>query len=207
MFFSFICSEEAELKIWKFLPFASQNILITDNFEVWELNYLTPNKQSWNEWIWGTDLEDVPPAFLFNNREWVEDSLVTVIDSPWSGSPESFIYRNNSSFLAQLTAGYLSLCTHVLLNKTTGEKVFARRLDLEEWKMVCSNFAGTMGSLEKARHPYAAKYLEAAYILADFGLEMLNELQSMYRFEPYDSKMVQFAEFFPYHEGVWILIE
>ena len=49
--------------------------------------------------------------------------------------------------------------------------------------------------------------MESAYELANFGLEILQALKAICRFEPYDKKMAQFDESFRFFEGVCILME
>lgn len=134
LFLSCLNAEDVrELKIWKFFRIHEKSILITDSLEVWELNYFSPNKQTWAEWLSLTPAEELfGNDYIYQNKLWNEQSIILCSDYPWINSSESKIYRNNSS--------HLSLCTHILENINTKEKAFARLICTHDWKEICRNF-------------------------------------------------------------------
>jgi len=120
-------------KIWKLFQVHEKSILITHNYEVWELNYLRPYKQTWSEWFYQMPVQDqVGEEYVFQEKLWSEQSSVLCAYYPWNFSQEAQIYRNDVSDL--------SLCTHILENVDTKEKAFARKICPEDWEKIYEQF-------------------------------------------------------------------
>ncbi len=150
-FLSFLNAENTtEFQIWKLFRIDEKAILITDNLDVWELNYLNPNKRTWVEWFYQTPTEELfGNEYLYTDKLWNNESLVICSDYPWFDSFESKIYRNDNC--------HLSLCTHIVENIDTKEKAFARKICTEDWKKIYDSFISryilewfTLGDIKKA---------------------------------------------------------
>lgn len=199
--------ESYESKIWKFFSLGdSKSIMISDDYEVFELNHLTPNKQTWSEWFYGNDPEQVPSEYLLQNKMWEEGTIINVLDYPWITSEEAKLYRNNTHFLS-LTKDYLSLCTLVLEDYVTGEKVFARKIDIQDWAEIYLEFEKAKNILVEHLHPGSKKYLNDSEKLLLFGMKILmakhyllksysGEERKYYEGETQDQKYIEFDEIF-----------
>lgn len=166
MLFATIVNAEnsEEFKIWKFFRVDEKSIVITDNLDVWELNYFC---SAWYDWFLLTTAEEQKRnQYFYQNKPWDEKSIISCIPNLKLDS-ELQTYHPCDSF------SHLSLCTHLLQNLETNEKAFARKISPANWEEIYHNFQVKLKVSMKVAAEEAKDLIQQDNLLLKFAFRCL----------------------------------
>ena len=92
-------SRSKKKPIWKIFPIDKQAVLISDNYQIWLLHGLQPNKLTWNEWVWRVEVPQPDASYFFDVKKWKEGNTISIIYSPWHDCEWKDTYRHDTSLL------------------------------------------------------------------------------------------------------------
>ena len=167
-----IANETVQVKtIWKIFEIDDKRaFLICDDYEVWLLHGLQPNRLTWNEWIWREEVPQPDASYFFDVKKWEEGKTVSIVYSPWHDCEWKDIYRNNTSLLQN--------CHYVIKNNADNAYVFAKLLPRDEWKSFCFLLIEEARELRRLLYfAQAAKVLQSSEAFYDFQRENLNRIE------------------------------
>jgi hypothetical protein len=170
-------------KIWKVFDIAQKSILITDDYEMWELNYLKQNNKTWSEWYNGKTHVQIDEKYIIS-KSWNENSSISISFYPWTSSAEAVDYLNYQDDL--------NLCSHILINMDNQEKIFARQINKNEFIEVYNKFLAEFPAALRICKPEAKKWLEEHIAFLEFKIKIKEELVKFIEKKDYDQKYLDF---------------
>lgn len=177
-----------ESKIWQFFQMGSKAVIITDDYEVWELNFLVKNQQTWGEWIMGSEAEQIPKIQLYLQSKWKPGTVVSVTGRDWEGSREAEYYRESTE--------HLMLCEHFMENLGNHAKAFARKLDSEGWLKDYKIFKAMSDPIKKPNTDEEKEIVADREHLKKFCNQVKIEQQRELDGFPYAKNYVEFEHYF-----------
>ncbi|MCB1107305.1 MAG: hypothetical protein KDK76_04335, partial [Chlamydiia bacterium] len=79
-----ISNETVQNKIiWKNFPMGKNFVMVSDEYQIWMLHGLEPNKQTWGEWIRGEEIPQIEDRYIFKKDQWEPGVEISIIYSPW----------------------------------------------------------------------------------------------------------------------------
>jgi hypothetical protein len=175
--------EYKNCKIWKMFDFAQKSVLITDDYEMWELNYVIQNNKTWSEWFYGNTHVQIDEKYIIS-KSWNENSSISTSYYPWTSSVEAVDYLNDQDDL--------KLCSHILINVDNQEKIFARQINTNEFLKIYNNFLAEIPFALRICKPEAKKWLEEDIVFIKFLIKMDDELINFSEKKDYDQRYLDF---------------
>jgi hypothetical protein len=180
-----------EKTIWKILQidneFDKRAILISDDYEIWLLHGLQPNRLTWNEWIWREEVPQPDASFFLDIKKWEEGKPVSIVYSPWHECKWKDSYRNDDSLL--------QYCEYVIDNDDHNAHVFATPLQMDEWKSLYTKLREDMRDLANLGfYGRAANLLEKEILFLSFREKILTEWKNKIDGNPFDEQYTTFNE-------------
>ncbi len=126
VFINFMIADQCPtIEVWKMFKMVDKCILIDQNNDLWELNALNPNKQSWKEWFYRIPALQPDPCFFFEPTTWKEKTVLQVIPCFFENSDVYRMYNNPSEDLKK--------CTYILEHPETKNRMFARPITVDQF--------------------------------------------------------------------------
>jgi hypothetical protein len=191
MFSVLFSNENKNAKIWKFFKMDQKSIIITDDLEIWELNYLKQNKESWNEWFFNKSIDLIDEKYTIKKFPWKDKDVFLIEDYSWIKFRESINYRNDQSDL--------ELCTHLMTNIQNQEKAFARQIfNVEEFLIIYNNFLKKHSAAQYLRSDDAVELTNQHIPLLFFFTKNINERIKYLDKKDYDEKYIKFDHLYEF---------
>lgn len=188
MFFgTLFAQEDKSCRAWTVLKFDQKCVLITDDYEMWEINYLKQNIRTWGEWFNGKIPDQIDNQYIFTNYCWKENA------------PLQITYHSSSSLLdAQQYGGdqvNLADCSYVITNLETQEKALARPvLQISDFIKMRSEYITKLQSAVKLLSPGVEELLDDGIKMERFFVAILQAHESFKKGLPYDQRYLKLNE-------------
>lgn len=176
-----------EKLIWKIFTIDTRAVLISNDYEIWLLQRLQPNKSTWNEWVRRKDVPQPDASYLISLEKWEEGQLVSIVNSPWKDCKWQDNYRGDTSILQH--------CNFVIKNEDCNERVFAKSLEIEEWESIYKElYCEAVEKSQLGCYGHAAKLLKPEIQFIRFEERIFKELKNKADGKPFNEQYTSFYE-------------
>ena len=173
--------------IWKIFPIDEKAVIISNDYQIWLLQGLQPNRLTWSEWVWKEEVPQPDPSYFFDVKKWEEGKAISIVYSPWQDSKWKDTYRNDTSSLRH--------CDYVIENDAYKTTVFAKPLQKDEWVAVYDIFFNKSKDLAKRGfYNHAAIELEKLTVFNEFRDKVFTECKNKIKGRPFDEHYTAFNE-------------
>jgi|GEM_PF-3596871 len=179
--------EAQETEIWKLFTFCETVILIDTDYQIWQLEGLKPNEQSWGEWLLGSSIPQPDERYYYNPYQWKEGMRLLINHSPWTDSDFAQSYRNDTS--------QLKFCDYLVENLSASCFIFARQIDMNDLETIFEPSLKLIQSLNnQGQKELADAVLRNIRPYLEFFCDVIEEWQKRKEGQTYDEKLVAFAD-------------
>ncbi|MDX8431543.1 MAG: hypothetical protein SNF33_07080 [Candidatus Algichlamydia australiensis] len=176
-----------EKLIWKVFPVDEQAIMITEDYQIWLLHGVEPNKLTWTEWIKCETIPQPDTSYFFDVKQWEKSKAISIVYSPWQECEWKETYRNDSSLL--------QYCDYVISNTMNNVHAFAKPLQKDElisfYNGITKRFEIIVGAGLVCE---AANLLEKVLVFTKFKTKVLAESKNKSEGKPYEEKYIEFHQ-------------
>jgi hypothetical protein len=180
--------------IWKIFQIDNQvdkrAVLISDDYEIWLLHGLQPNNLTWGEWIYRQEVPQPDARYFFDINKWEEGKEISIVYYPWNECEWQDTYRNDASLL--------QYCEYVIENSVCNSRVFAKRLQMGEWKSLYIDLREEVADLaDRGFYGHAANLLNAERLFVNFQEELIKEKKNKVEGNSFDGRYTAFYDLCP----------
>ncbi|MCP5491460.1 MAG: hypothetical protein H7A40_00260 [Chlamydiales bacterium] len=180
-----------EKTIWKIFwvssPVNVRAVIITEDFDIWFLHGLTPNKLTWCEWIWREHVAQPGNEYFLDRTKWKEGQGISFTYAPWQTREWKDSYRN--------TTPLLQSCDYLAKNDVYNAHIFAKPFQIDEWMSLYNeiyNYADFC--TQRGCYGIAVELLKQLVKFEKFKEQLIKERNKKIEGMSFDAQCVAFDE-------------